>query len=320
MNPLSIAPMMRRTDRHFRYLLRLLTRHTLLYTEMRHTREVLGASSMEDRALAYSPVENPLALQVGGDDPAQMAECARIAEQGGYAEINLNIGCPSERVQSGNFGCCLMGQPEVVARCVSAMREVVDIPVTVKHRIGFDEQDAYEDMATFVRTVRDAGCERFTVHARKAWLQGLSPKENRNVPPLRYEDVYRLKAEFPQLYIEINGGICTLQEAQEHLEHVDAVMIGRAAYDTPYIFAEADALIYGVSGEPPSRVQVVEQMLPYIEAHLSAGERLSQIAGHMFNIFAFQPGARRWRRHLSEHMHRDGAGPEVVRDALTKLG
>lgn len=316
MNPLSIAPMMRRTDRHYRYFLRLLTRHTLLYTEMRHTREVLGAPSMEDRALAFSPEENPLALQVGGDDPAQMAECARIAERGGYAEINLNIGCPSERVQSGNFGCCLMGQPEVVASCVRAMREVVDIPVTVKHRIGFDEQDRYEDMVRFVETVREAGCERFTVHARKAWLKGLSPKENRTIPPLRYEDVYRLKEEFPELFIEINGGIRTLDEAQEHLKYVDAVMIGRAAYETPYIFAEADALIYGDAREVPSRVEVVEQMIPYIEKHLSAGDQLSQIAGHMLSLFAFEPGARRWRRHLSENMHRAGAGPQVVLEAL----
>lgn len=316
MNPLSIAPMMRRTDRHFRYLLRLMTRHTLLYTEMRHTREVLAAPSMEDRSLAFSAVENPLALQVGGDDPRQMAECARIAERGGYAEINLNIGCPSERVQSGNFGCCLMGQPEVVAHCVRAMREAVDIPVTVKHRIGFDEQDSYEDMVAFVETVREAGCERFTVHARKAWLKGLSPKENRTVPPLRYEDVYRLKADFPELFIEINGGIRTLEEAVEHLKYVDAVMIGRAAYETPYIFAEADALIYGAPGEALSRVQVVEQMLPYIEKYLSAGEHLSHIAGHMLSLFARQPGARRWRRYLSEHMHEEGAGPEVLLEAL----
>src|SRR5690554_751878 len=316
MNPLSIAPMMRRTDRHFRYLMRLMTRHTLLYTEMRHTREVLAAPSLQDRSLAYSAVENPLALQVGGDDPAQMAECARIAQRAGYAEINLNIGCPSERVQSGNFGCCLMGQPQVVADCVRAMREAVDIPVTVKHRIGFDEQDRYEDMVAFVETVREAGCERFTVHARKAWLKGLSPKENRNIPPLRYEDVYRLKADFPELFIEINGGIRTLDEAQEHLKYVDAVMIGRAAYDTPYIFARADALIYGAPGEPLSRAQVVEQMLPYIERHLSAGENLSHIAGHLLSLFAHQHGARQWRRYLSEHMHRPGAGPEVLHAAL----
>jgi tRNA-dihydrouridine synthase A len=319
MNPLSIAPMMRRTDRHFRYLLRQLTRRTLLYTEMRHTREVLESPGEQERALGYSPEENPLALQLGGDDPGQMAECARIARDAGYDEVNINVGCPSERVQSGNFGVCLMGQPDVVARCVEAMRRAVDIPVTVKHRIGFDERDRYEDMAGFVETVRSAGCERFTVHARKAWLKGLSPKENRNVPPLRYEEVYRLKADFPELFVEINGGIKTIEEAREHLKYVDAVMIGRAAYDTPFIFAAADRLIYDAGGEPPTRAEVVEAMLPYVEECLSRGEQLSRIAGHMLNLFAFEPGARRWRRHLSENMHRAGAGPEVLSDALAHV-
>lgn len=313
-NPLSVAPMMRRTDRHFRYLLRLLTKRTLLYSEMVHTREVLDSD--RDRALGYSEPEKPLSLQLGGDDPMQMAECARIAQAVGYDEVNINVGCPSSRVQSGNFGVCLMGQPEVVADCVEAMRHAVDIPVTVKHRIGFDHQDSYEDMANFVRIVRDAGCTRFTVHARKAWLKGLSPKENRNVPPLRYEDVYRLKEEFPELFVEINGGIQTLDEAQEHLEKVDAVMIGRAAYDTPYIFAEADKRIYGDDFEPPTRHEAIEAMLPYVEERLAAGDKLSYIGTHLMNLFAYQPGASRWRRHLSEHMHGDDAGPEVLVDAL----
>ncbi len=316
-NPLSVAPMMRRTDRHFRYLLRLLTKRTLLYSEMRHTREVLDSD--RERALAYSPAEHPLSLQLGGDDPAQMAECARIAQDWGYDEVNINVGCPSERVQSGNFGVCLMGQPDVVARCVEAMRQAVDIPVTVKHRIGFDHQDRYEDMANFVRTVREAGCERFTVHARKAWLKGLSPKENRNVPPLRYEDVYRLKEEFPELFVEINGGIHTLDEAAEHLDKVDAVMIGRAAYDTPYIFADADRRIYGEEYEPPTRHEVVEAMLPYVEERLAAGDKLSYITTHLLSLFAYQPGARRWRRHISEHAHRDDAGAEVLEQALAMV-
>jgi tRNA-dihydrouridine synthase A len=313
-NPLSVAPMMRRTDRHFRYLLRLVTKRTLLYTEMRHTREVLDSD--RERALAYTPAEKPLSLQLGGDDPMQMAECARIAQAVGYDEVNLNIGCPSHRVQEGNFGVCLMGQPDVVARCVEAMQTAVDIPVTVKHRIGFDDQDSFESMAHFVRVVRDAGCERFTVHARKAWLDGLSPKENRNVPPLRYEDVYRLKAEFPQLFVEINGGIKTLDETEAHLEHVDAVMIGRAAYDTPYIFAEADRRIYGEIFDPPTRHEVVEAMIPYVERQLARGAKLSYMTTHMLNLFAFQHGASAWRRHISENAHRDGADAQVLVDAL----
>jgi tRNA-dihydrouridine synthase A len=306
--------MMRRTDRYFRYMLRLVTKRTLLYTEMRHTREVLDSD--RERALGYSVEEKPLSLQLGGDDPMQMAECARIAEAVGYDEVNLNIGCPSHRVQEGNFGVCLMGQPDVVARCVEAMQTAVDIPVTVKHRIGFDEQDSFEDMAHFVRVVRDAGCERFTVHARKAWLKGLSPKENRNVPPLRYEDVYRLKAEFPHVFIEINGGVKTLDEVEAHLEHVDAVMIGRAAYDNPYIFAEADRRIYGADFEPPSRHDVVEAMVPYVEQRLAEGTKLSHITTHILNLFAFQHGASAWRRHISENAHRDDAGAEVLVDAL----
>lgn len=306
--------MMRRTDRHFRYMLRLLTKRTLLYSEMRHTREVLDSD--RERALAFSEAEKPLVLQLGGDDPTQMAECARIAQDWGYDEVNINVGCPSERVQSGNFGVCLMGQPEVVAACVESMQAAVDIPVTVKHRIGFDEQDSYEDMARFVRIVREAGCERFTVHARKAWLKGLSPKENRNVPPLRYEDVFRLKDEFPELFVELNGHVETLDEVEDHLERVDAVMIGRAAYDTPYLFAEADRRIYGESREPLTRHEVVEAMLPYVEQRLAAGDKLAYITTHMLNLFAFQPGARAWRRHISEHAHLDDAGPEVLEEAL----
>lgn len=311
--------MMRRTDRHFRYFMRLMTRRTLLYSEMRHTREVLESPGKDTRCLAFSAQETPLVLQLGGDDPAQMAECARIAQDVGYSEVNLNIGCPSERVQSGNFGVCLMGQPDLVARCVDAMRRAADIPVTVKHRIGFDDQDSYENMAEFVRTVHAAGCDRFTVHARKAWLKGLSPKENRNIPPLRYEDVYRLKRKFPGLFIEINGGIGTLEEAQAHLAHVDAVMIGRAAYDTPYIFSRADNLIFDDETAPLTRHEVVEAMLPYVEAQLGQGAHLSHIAGHMLNLFAFTPGGRRWRRYLSEHMHHSTAGPEVLQRALDQV-
>lgn len=314
-NPLSIAPMMRRTDRHFRYLMRLFSRRTLLYTEMVTTGAVIHGD--REHILGYHEDEHPLALQLGGDDPDEMAESARVAQDRGFDEVNINVGCPSNRVQQGNFGVCLMGQPDRVARCVEAMQAAVDIPVTVKHRIGFDDRDSYEDMYDFVSTVADAGCERFTVHARKAWLDGLSPKENRNVPPLRYEDVYRLKRERPDLFVEINGHVQTMDEVAEHLEHVDAVMIGRAAYDTPFIFGEADAAIYGESEEAPSRHEVVRQMLPYIEQWCSSeGGKLSHVTRHMLNIFAYRRGAKAWRRYITENGHVDGAGPEVVEEAL----
>ncbi len=239
----SVAPMMDRTDRHFRYFMRQITRRTLLYTEMVTMNAILHGD--RESLLGYSEEEHPIALQLGGDDPGKLAECAKIAEDWGYDEVNLNVGCPSDRVQKGRFGACLMAYPDVVARSVEAMREACGLAVTVKHRIGVDDLDQYEDMKRFVETVARAGCDRFSVHARKAWLQGLSPKENREVPPLRYEDVYRLKDEFRDLKIEINGGIKTLAETKTHLERVDAVMIGRAAYDNPYVFAEVDREIFG---------------------------------------------------------------------------
>ena len=317
-NPLSIAPMMRRTDRHFRYLMRLFTRRTLLYTEMVTTGAILHGD--REHLLGYHESEHPVVLQVGGDEPDEMAEAARIAADLGYDEVNINVGCPSNRVQQGNFGVCLMGQPERVARCVEAMRTAVDIPVTVKHRIGFDDRDSYEEMHDFVTTVARAGCKRFTVHARKAWLDGLSPKENRNVPPLRYEDVYRLKEELPNLFVEINGGVETMEEVRDHLQHVDAVMIGRAAYDKPFIFARADQLIYGEDDEPPSRHAVVRQMLPYIEDWCSReGGKLTHITKHLLNVFAYRRGAKAWRRYLTEEGHVDGAGPEVVEKALEQV-
>ena len=319
--PLSIAPMMQRTDRHYRYFMRMLTRRTLLYTEMVTMHAILRGDA--DRLLGYDALEHPIALQVGGDDPTMLARCARIAAERGYDEINLNIGCPSERVQSGNFGACLMAEPELVARCVEAMRGACDIEVTVKHRIGIDEIDRYDDMARFVRTVRDAGgCTRFTVHARKAWLKGLSPKENRNVPPLRYEEVWRLKEAFPGLVVEINGGIKTLDQAREHLAHVDAVMIGRAAYDDPYLFARADAEIFGDASRPtPGRHEAVEAMLPYIDRWTRGDDRvkLSSITRHMLQLFASQPGARSWRRHLSENAWREEAGAHTVVEALAMV-
>jgi tRNA-dihydrouridine synthase A len=316
--PLSVAPMMDRTDRHFRYFMRLLTRRTLLYTEMVTAPAILHGD--REKLLGFSPEEKPLVLQVGGDDPQQLAVCAKVAEDLGYDEINLNVGCPSDRVQNGNFGACLMAQPEKVARAVEAMAGAVRIPVTVKHRIGIDDRDSYEDMANFVAIVSEAGCQHFSVHARKAWLQGLSPKENRTVPPLRYEDVYRLKAEFPHLFIEINGGFISLEGAKGQLDKVDGVMIGRAAYDTPYIFAAADRDIYGEDVAPPTRREVVEAMLPYIDFWVSRGVKLNSITRHLLQLFAGQPGTKAWKRYLSENAHLPGAGVEVVRAALEKVG
>ncbi|MGF1522868.1 MAG: tRNA dihydrouridine(20/20a) synthase DusA [Leptolyngbyaceae cyanobacterium] len=315
--PLSIAPMMDRTDRHYRYFMRQITRRTLLYTEMVTSQAILRGD--RDRLLGFSPEEKPLVLQVGGDDPKALAECARIAEDYGYDEINLNVGCPSDRVQNGNFGACLMGQPQLVAECVAAMMGATRIPVSVKHRIGIDDQDDYEHMATFVRTVAAAGCRRFTVHARKAWLQGLSPKENRNIPPLRYEAVYRLKQELPHLWIEINGGIKTLSQAQDHRQQVDAVMIGRAAYDVPYLFAEADDLFFEDSTPPLPRAQVVAAMLPYIDRWTRQGLKLNSITRHMLMLFHGQPGSRVWKRVITEGACRPGAGIEVVKDALAEV-
>lgn len=314
---LSIAPMMDRTDRHFRYFMRQITRRPLLYTEMVTSAAIINGD--RHKLLDFSPVEKPLALQVGGDDPEQLATCAKIAEDWGYDEINLNVGCPSARVQNGNFGACLMAEPEKVAKAISAMKKAVNIPVTVKHRIGIDNRDRYEDMASFVRVVAASGCQRFTIHARKAWLQGLSPKDNRNIPPLRYGDVHRLKAEFPDLTIEINGGFTTLEQVKQQLKKVDAVMIGRAAYDNPYLFAIADREIYGDNINPPTRHQVVEQMLPYIENWLSQGGRLNSVVRHILQLFAGQPGTKAWKRYLSENAHLPGAGVEVVKAALAEV-
>jgi tRNA-dihydrouridine synthase A len=317
MPPLSVAPMMDRTDRHYRYFMRQITRHTLLYTEMVTSAAIIHGD--RPHLLGFSPEEKPLALQVGGDNPKDLAECARVAEDFGYDEINLNVGCPSSRVQEGNFGACLMLQPERVAECVAAMRQATRIPVTVKNRIGVDERDRYEDLAQFVETVSHAGCRRFSVHARKAWLQGLSPKENRDIPPLRYEAVYRLKREFPHLQIEINGGILTLEQAQEHLKFVDAVMIGRAAYDNPYLFATADTRFFGSSSPALTRQQVVAAMLPYIDEWTSRGLKLNKITRHLLQLFAGQPGSRLWKRVLTEQSCLPGADVAVVREALREV-
>ncbi|MEM8640139.1 MAG: tRNA dihydrouridine(20/20a) synthase DusA [Cyanobacteria bacterium P01_G01_bin.54] len=315
--PLSIAPMMDRTDRHYRYLMRQITRETLLYTEMVTT----AAIEHGDRAklLDFDPAEHPLVLQLGGDDPQALSNCARIGQDWGYDAINLNVGCPSRRVQNGHFGACLMLQPERVARAVAAMRQIVHIPVTVKHRLGVDEQETYDELARFVHIVSAAGCTHFIVHARKAWLQGLNPKENRTVPPLRYTWVHRLKQDFPQLTIEINGGILNWTQITAQLAHVDAVMIGRAAYDNPYLFAQADRAIYQATDRIPTRPQIVERMYPYVERWLAQGGRLGSITRHMLQLFAGQPGTKAWKRHITEQAYQPGAGVEVLQAALAQV-
>jgi len=313
----SVAPMMDWTDRHDRYFLRLISRRVLLYTEMITTGAILHGD--RDRFLAFDPAERPLALQLGGAVPEELATCAQLAAERGYDEINLNVGCPSDRVQNARFGACLMADPALVADCVAAMRSAVSVPVTVKTRIGIDEQDGYDDLRAFVETVAAAGCETFIIHARKAWLQGLSPKQNREIPPLHYERVYRLKQDVPSLDIIVNGGIVTLDEAEAHLMHVDGVMIGRAAYQTPYILAEADRRFFADGQPPPSREEVVSRLLPYVERQVAQGVPVKSITRHILGLFNGLAGARLWRRHLSEAAHRPGAGPEVIEQALARV-
>lgn len=315
--PISIAPMMDRTDRHYRYFMRKISQKTLLYTEMVTAQAIIYGDL--DHLIGFTPDEKPLILQVGGDNPQQLAKCAQLAAEFGYDGINLNVGCPSDRVKSGNFGACLMAQPELVADCVAAMIAASPLPVSVKHRIGIDHADHYEDMSRFVATVAAAGCRQFTVHARKAWLQGLSPKENRNVPPLRYEDVHRLKQEFPHLLIEINGGLKNLEEMRAHLDKVDAVMIGRAAYENPYMFADVDRTFFNMAKSPLSRHQVAEAMLPYIDHWSMKGLKLNKITRHMLMLFAGKPGSRIWKRTLTELSCKEGAGVEAVVAALQKV-
>jgi len=309
--------MMEWTDRHCRYFLRRISRRCLLYTEMVTTGAVLHGDRA--RLLGYHPEEHPLAIQLGGSDPAALAECARIAESLGFDEVNLNVGCPSDRVQSGRFGAALMAEPDLVARCVEAMRRAVSIPVTVKSRIAIDEQEEWPSLRGFVGTVAAAGCARFIVHARKAWLAGLSPKENRDVPPLRYDLVYRLKAERPDLAIIINGGITGPAEADAHLCHVDGVMLGRAAYQNPYVLAGVDRRYFGIERPVMDRHAIVRSMEDYIAAELAVGTPLAAMTRHMLGLFQGVPGARAWRRHLSEQAHRPGASLTVLRDALSRV-
>ncbi len=310
--------MMDWTDRHCRFFMRLLSPSMGLYTEM------VTAAALQhgdaDKLLRFDQSEHPVALQLGGSDPAQMASAAKLGEDAGYDEININIGCPSDRVQSGAFGACLMSRPEVVADCVRAMRSAVSTPVTIKTRIGIDDFDQYEFLRDFISANVDAGCDTFVVHARKAILAGLSPKDNRSVPQLNYERVYRVKDAFPELTIVLNGGVTTLDECRKHLQHVDGVMIGRQAYHQPWFLTELEqAFGRDDTYVVPHRHDVIRRMTPYIERELDDGAQLKHITRHLLGLFAGQPGARAWRRYLSEHAHRPGAGLEVLEGALVKL-
>ncbi|HEX4892250.1 MAG TPA: tRNA dihydrouridine(20/20a) synthase DusA [Hyphomicrobiaceae bacterium] len=310
-----VAPMMDWTDRHCRFFHRLITRRAQLYTEMVTAEAILHGK--RDQLLGFSGEEHPVALQLGGSDPGRLAAAARIGADYGYDEINLNVGCPSDRVQEGRFGACLMAEPDLVGDCVSAMRAAVSVPVTVKCRIGIDDQDSEADLERFATTMIAAGIEVLIVHARKAWLKGLSPKENREIPPLDYDRVYRLKARHPELMVVINGGIASLEEAEAHLPHVDGVMLGRAAYQTPYdVLADVDRRIYGEEGARRTRAEILERLMPYVAAHLARGGRVSNVTRHILGLYHGRPRGRHFRRHLSEHGTRAGAGVEVIADAL----
>ena len=315
--------MMGWTDRHARYFLRLITRHSLLYTEMVNTGALLHNTQKvgsQKRLLAFHAAEHPIALQLGGSDPQALAQCALMVEDAGFDEVNLNIGCPSDRVKSGNFGACLMAQPELVADCVSAMKAKVNIPVTVKCRIGIDDMESYQSLEHFIDVVAQGGCDTFIVHARKAWLKGLSPKQNREIPPLKYDYVYRLKNEKPELTIVINGGIKTIKSVQQQLEHVDGVMIGREAYNNPYMLASVDKDIYqDKDAAIKTREEIVYQMCDYIDSELANGVALHSITRHILGLYQGIPGAKAWRRYLSENAHSPDADSSVVRAALTKV-
>jgi tRNA-dihydrouridine synthase A len=312
----AVAPMMDWTDRHCRYFLRLLSPRAHLYTEMVTAKAVVRGDA--ERLLQFDPIEHPVALQLGGSVPDEMAAAARVGERTGYDEININIGCPSDRVKSGQFGACLMAQPSTVAACVQAMRRSVDVPVTVKTRIGIDDRDSYRFLCDFVESVAEAGCSTFVVHARIALLEGLSPRENRSVPPLDYERVYRLKDEHPDLMIVLNGGISTTAAIPEHLEHVDGIMIGREAYQNPWFLVDVERALGATTGLARDRHEVLERMLPYIVAELARGTELKHMTRHLLGLFAGQPGARAWRRHLSENAHRAGAGIGVLHAAMDR--
>jgi tRNA-dihydrouridine synthase A len=310
----SVAPMMEWTDRHCRFFHRLLTRQALLYTEMLTTGAIIHGD--RPRLLRFNNAEHPVAIQLGGSDPLDLAECAKIAQDFGYDEVNLNVGCPSDRVQEGRFGACLMAEPVLVGECVAAMKSAVQIPVTVKSRIGIDEQDPEAALEELTQAVKGAGVDALIVHARKAWLSGLSPKENREVPPLDYDRVYRLKATHPDLPIMLNGGIATVEHAATHIEHVDGVMMGRAAYQEPWRLLSVDPALFGQFAPFTSQRDAVEAFIPYVEAELARGTRLHSITRHMLGLFQGMPGARAYRRHLATEAVKPGAGVNVLREAL----
>lgn len=302
------------TDRHCRYFHRLMSRHAVLYTEMVTTGALLHGN--RHRFLQFNEAEHPIALQLGGSNPSELAVCAKMAEDYGYDEVNLNIGCPSDRVQSGRFGACLMAEPDLVANCVAAMQQAVGIPITVKSRIGIDHRDSYEELSHFIATVAATGCRTFIVHARKAWLSGLSPKQNREVPPLRYDVVFQLKQDFPGREIILNGGITSLDQAEQLLTRVDGVMVGREIYQKPYLLMDVDTQLFGISTDPVSREQVLLQLIPYIQQELKQEVRLNSIARHILGLFHGLPHARTWRRFLSDHAAKSGADENVILEAL----
>ncbi len=313
---IAVAPMMDWTDRHCRYFMRLLSPNVGLYTEMITATAIHHGN--KDSLLCFDASEHPIAIQLGGSDPELMANASRDAAAAGYDEININIGCPSDRVQSGAFGACLMAKPALVADCFRAMVAAVDVPITIKTRIGIDDDDSYDYLRQFIDPLAEVGCRRFVVHARIAILEGLSPKQNRTVPPLDYDRVYRLKRDLPELEIILNGGVTHADQVEEILEHVDGVMIGRQAYHDPFFLAELEQRFVGQPAMPERR-EIVERMLPYVERQLAAGERLNRITRHMLGLFTGQPGARAWRRSISENAHRPDAGPEILQRALAAM-
>lgn len=316
---LSIAPMMDWTDRHQRVFMRGLTKETLLYTEMVVAPAIIFGKDGPGRFLDYNDIEHPIALQLGGSDTTQLAQCAKIAQDWGYDEVNLNCGCPSDRVSAGRFGACLMAEPDLVADCIKAMQDACDLPVTIKHRIGIDDLDSYDLLCAFIDKVAQTGCETFIIHARKAWLKGLSPKQNREVPPLRHDVVYSIKEDFPDLEIILNGEIKSVDQAAGHLEKLDGVMIGRAAYETPYIMAEADQKIFGADTPVVSRMEALERFMPYVEKQVANDIYVRHMAKHLFGLFQGLRGAKAWRRYLSQHMFLDNAQANIILEAAEQI-
>jgi tRNA-dihydrouridine synthase A len=312
------APLMDWSDRHCRYLWRLMSKNALVYTEMVTTGAIIYGDDKE-RFLGYNKEEHPVALQLGGSNPTDLAQCAKLAQQWGYDEVNLNVGCPSDRVQNGRFGACLMAEPELVRDGIKAMQDNCDIPVTIKHRIGIDDLESYPWLCEFISTVAESGCTTFIVHARKAILSGLSPKQNREIPPLSYPTVYQLKRDFPQLEFVLNGGIEDLTQCKQHLQYVDGVMLGRAAYQNPWLVSEVDPILFNSPALITSPEQLVESYMPYIQAQLDAGAPLMRMSKHLLGVFQAVPGARQFRRYLSENGHKKGAGIEVVEGALAMV-